>query len=48
MLKSLMADCEISEDDQKKGLKMVQDLTDKNVASIDDIASKKEKEILEG
>ena len=48
MLKSLLADGDITEDDNKKGLKLVQDSTDKNIASVDDIASKKEKEILEG
>ncbi len=38
---------EISEDDEKTGLKKVQELTDKYVALIDDIEGKKEKEILE-
>ena len=48
MLKSLLGDGDITEDDNKKGLKLVQDVTDKNIASIDEIAGKKEKEILEG
>ena len=48
MLKSLLADGDITEDDNKKGLKSVQDVTDKNIAQVDEIASKKEKEILEG
>ena len=48
MLKSLLSDGDITEDDSKKGLKLVQDSTDKNIASVDDIAAKKEKEILEG
>ena len=48
MLKSLLGDGDITEDDNKKGLKLVQDSTDKNIASVDDIAGKKEKEILEG
>ncbi len=48
MLKSLLADGDVTEDDNKKGLKLVQDATDKNIASVDDIAAKKEKEILEG
>jgi ribosome recycling factor len=47
-LKKLKADGKITEDDEKKGLKQVQDLTDKFIAQIDDIAGKKEKEILEG
>ncbi len=38
---------EISEDERKKGEKAVQDLTDKYIASIDDIAKAKEKEIME-
>ena len=48
MLKQLLADGEITEDDNKKGLKLVQDVTDKNIAQVDEIAAKKEKEILEG
>lgn len=38
---------EIAEDDEKVGLKKVQDLTDKYVALVDDILAKKEKEIME-
>jgi ribosome recycling factor len=48
MLKSLTSDGEITEDDQKRGLKGVQDATDKFVAQVDEIVAKKEKEILEG
>jgi ribosome recycling factor len=48
MLKSLKGDGDITEDDEKRGLKSVQDATDKFVAQVDDIAGKKEKEILEG
>jgi ribosome recycling factor len=48
MLKELMGDGSITEDDQKRGLKAVQDATDKYVAQVDDIVGKKEKEILEG
>ena len=48
LLKSLLGDGDITEDDQKRGLKSVQDVTDKFIASVDDIAGKKEKEILEG
>ena len=38
---------EISEDERKKGEKSVQDLTDKYVAMIEEIAKAKEKEIME-
>jgi ribosome recycling factor len=38
---------EISEDDEKTGLKKVQDLTDKYVGMVDEVGGKKEKEILE-
>lgn len=38
---------QITEDDRKKGEKLVQDLTDKYVAQIEDIAKAKEKEIME-
>jgi ribosome recycling factor len=48
LLKSLLGDGDITEDDQKRGLKSVQDVTDKNIAGVDEIAGKKEKEILEG
>ena len=47
MIKELVDGGEISEDDSRKGTKSVQDLTDKYVAQIDDIAGKKEKEIME-
>ena len=39
---------EITEDDEKSGLKKVQEMTDKYVATVDEILAKKEKEILEG
>ena len=48
LLKSLLGDGDITEDDQKRGLKSVQDVTDKNIAGVDEIGGKKEKEILEG
>jgi ribosome recycling factor len=48
MLKELVADGQINEDDQRKGLKSVQDVTDKFTTMVDDVAGKKEKEILEG
>jgi ribosome recycling factor len=47
-LKKLKSDGKITEDDEKRGLKQVQEATDKSIAGVDDIASKKEKEILEG
>ena len=37
----------ITEDDRKNGEKRVQDLTDKYVATVDEIAKAKEKEIME-
>jgi ribosome recycling factor len=47
MLKAATKDSEISEDDEKRGLKMVQDLTDDSVKTIDALYAKKEGEILE-
>lgn len=47
MLKQLSADGEVSEDDSQKGLKKVQELTDKAIAQVDEIVGKKEKEIME-
>lgn len=47
MLKDAEKEKEISEDDAKKGQKKIQDLTDKYVAMVDEIAANKEKEILE-
>ncbi|MBI4510556.1 MAG: ribosome recycling factor [Deltaproteobacteria bacterium] len=46
-LKEFVDAGEISEDDQKTGLKKVQELTDKFVAMVDEISGKKEKEIME-
>jgi ribosome recycling factor len=46
MLKDATKEGEISEDDEKRGLKMVQDLTDASIAHIDDLVSKKEAEIM--
>jgi len=45
LLKSLLGDGDITEDDQKRGLKSVQDVTDKHIPSVDDIRGKKEKEL---
>jgi ribosome recycling factor len=47
-LKEFMESGDISEDDQRQGQKKVQELTDKYTAQVDEIAAKKEKEILEG
>jgi ribosome recycling factor len=47
MIKDAEKDKQISEDERKQGEKKVQDLTDKYIASIDDIAKAKEKEIME-
>jgi ribosome recycling factor len=46
MLKDATKDGEIAEDDEKRGLKMVQELTDASTANIDDLVSKKEAEIM--
>jgi ribosome recycling factor len=47
MLKGLLKDGGITEDDERTGLKRVQETTDKAVAKIDEILAKKESEILE-
>jgi len=47
MLKELLKDGNITEDDERTGLKRVQDTTDKAVAKVDEILAKKEAEILE-
>jgi len=47
MVKDAEKDKQITEDERKQGEKKVQDLTDKYVAQIDDIAKAKEKEIME-
>jgi len=46
-LKEFTDSGDIAEDDQRTGLKKVQDLTDKFTASVDDILAKKEKEIMD-
>jgi ribosome recycling factor len=38
---------EISEDERKQGEKKIQELTDKYVAQVDDVAAAKDKEIME-
>jgi ribosome recycling factor len=47
MVKDAEKDKEITEDERKTGEKRIQDLTDKYIAMIDDIAKAKEKEIME-
>lgn len=47
MLKELLKDGGITEDDERAGLKKVQETTDKAVLRIDEILAKKEAEILE-
>jgi ribosome recycling factor len=47
MLKEALKDSAITEDDERKGLKLVQDTTDKSVTKVDEITTKKEAEILE-
>ena len=47
MIKDAEKDKQITEDERKNGEKKVQELTDKYIASIEDIAKAKEKEIME-
>lgn len=45
-LKSLLKDKKVSEDDERRGLEQIQDLTDRCVKQIDELVQHKEKEIL--
>jgi ribosome recycling factor len=47
LLKEACADSSITQDDEKRGLKSVQDLTDAFVKTVDEQLTKKEKEIME-
>jgi ribosome recycling factor len=47
LIKEAEKDGDISEDERKNGEKKVQELTDKYIASVDEIAKTKEKEIME-
>ncbi len=47
VLKKMQKDSEITEDDQKRGLKEIQDLTDKWIEKISAATASKEKEIME-
>ena len=46
-IKKLKKDGEMTEDEQKTGEKAVQDLTDRYIKTIDEITTKKEKEIMQ-
>ena len=46
-IKKLKKDGEMTEDEQKAGEKAVQDITDRYIKTIDDMTSKKEKEIMQ-
>jgi len=47
LVKEAEKDGEISEDEKKNGEKKIQELTDKYVATVDEVAAAKEKEIME-
>ena len=47
MMKDALKEGAITEDDERKGLKTVQETTDKSVTKVDEISAKKEAEILE-
>jgi ribosome recycling factor len=47
MLKEYTASGDITEDDEKNGLKKIQESIDKGIAKVDDIVGKKEAEIME-
>jgi ribosome recycling factor len=47
LVKEAEKDKEITEDERKNGEKKIQELTDKHIAMIDDVAKAKEKEIME-
>ena len=46
-LKTLLKDKKISEDDEKDGLKKIQDMTNTYIEKIEELQKKKENEILE-
>jgi ribosome recycling factor len=47
MMKDALKEGAITEDDERKGLKTIQETTDKAIAKVDEIVAKKEAEILE-
>jgi ribosome recycling factor len=46
MIKKMLKDKQVSEDDERKGLEEVQKLTDQYAKKIEELAKKKEEEIL--
>jgi ribosome recycling factor len=47
MIKDAEKEKQVSEDERKKGEKSIQDLTDRYIAHIEEIAKSKDKEIME-
>jgi ribosome recycling factor len=47
MVKEALKEGSVTEDDERKGLKTIQETTDKSVSKVDEIVAKKESEILE-
>jgi len=47
LLKELLKEGTLTEDEERNGLKKVQDATDKSVAKVDEVLAKKEAEVLE-
>jgi ribosome recycling factor len=45
-MKKLLKDKEISEDDERRALKEIQDLTDAHIKKVDDVAKKKDQELM--
>ncbi len=45
-LKKLLKDKDISEDDEKRALKEIQDLTDAHIKKVDDLVKKKDQELM--
>jgi ribosome recycling factor len=45
-LKKLLKDKSISEDDEKRALKEVQDLTDAHIKKVDELVKRKENELM--
>ena len=45
-MKKMLKDKEISEDDEKRALKSVQEITDGHVKQLDELLAKKEQELM--
>ncbi len=45
-MKKLLKDKELSEDDERRALKEIQDLTDAHIKKVDDVAKKKDQELM--